>query len=171
MSSISRAELAANPNLTRLLSPEQARVLGITLPPTPTPPSAPSTLKDAFAQLTRPQKARLRGTESKQHAIFVTWLTKHQIPHIHAPTGRKVHDLPPGWPDFSIFRKTPSSTITQCLLIEFKVPGGVLSFEQEYWMKLLDILIVPHAFQAIASTAAFCEIHLPVLNQTKELAL
>lgn len=156
MSSISKTDIAAAPNLLRCLSAPDLAALGLSKP---TDSSPKPTLKGAFDHLSPAQKKRLRGTEAKQHGIICNWLLRHKIPFIHAPTSRKVVDLPPGWPDFTIFRQSPP--INEVLLIEIKVPGGQLSWEQKYWIKLLCVEISPSAGSAIKLAADFCSIPIP----------
>jgi hypothetical protein len=65
-----------------------------------------------------------KALERQEHAIVCNWLSLHQIEFIHAWTARRVRDLPPGWPDFTLFYGKGQ------LLIEMKVQGGRLSKEQ-----------------------------------------
>jgi hypothetical protein len=64
------------------------------------------------------------GRERKEHATVMAHVRKYKWPVLHADTRRRVHDLPPGWPDFTAIRGK------KVLLIEMKVTGGKLSSEQ-----------------------------------------
>lgn len=175
---MTKSELAASPHLVRLLDPAVAQELGILHKDSPQKligNSPADTLKDVWKNLTPEAKRKLRGAEAKEHGIFSAWLLKHSCPHIHAPTSRKVVDLPPGWPDYTLIRNHQSASpvellfMGECLLLELKVPGGVLSWEQKEWAKLLPVNIVPSAYAAIRAAAIFYHIDLPVLNRTKEM--
>jgi hypothetical protein len=174
---ITKAQLASTPSLRRLLSPEAAKSIG--LEPLPnsdskTDSSPPLTLKELFKDLTPAERRRLRGDEAKQHGILCAWLCKNEIPFIHAPTSRRVHDLPPGWPDFTVFAPdTAFYPPTRCfaLFIEMKCPGGCLSWEQKEWIKRLPVTIVPSAYAAMREVAAFAKLDLPALQYTQNLDL
>jgi hypothetical protein len=170
---ISKSELANSPHLRRLLSPEAAKSIG--LEPLlnsdiKTDSSPPLTLRELFKDLTPAERKRLRGDEAKQHGILCAWLVKNEIPFIHAPTSRRVHDLPPGWPDFTIFY-APDSSECQCLFIEIKVPGGSLSWEQIQWQKRLPVGMCATAYDAMRLVASFCRLPIPVFQPPTSLPL
>jgi hypothetical protein len=178
---ISKAELANSPHLRRLLSPEAAKSIGLEpLPNTDskTNSSPPPTLKELFKDLTPAEKRRLKGDEAKQHGILCAWLVKNEIPFIHAPTSRRVHDLPPGWPDFTVFHKIEDRysdalpfNIAYALFIEIKVPGGSLSWEQIQWQKRLPVQMCATAYDAMRLAASFCRLPIPVFQPPTSLPI
>ena len=40
--------------------------------------------------------------ESKEHDVVMAWASWNGLYIIHARCRRRVHDLPPGWPDFNL---------------------------------------------------------------------
>jgi hypothetical protein len=67
----------------------------------------------------------LRGAEALEHTQLCGWLRRNGLEAIHAPCSRRVRDLEPGWPDFTIFYRD------RYIMIEIKVEGGSLSVVQE----------------------------------------
>ena len=172
-----RDQLANQPHLRRLLSPEAEKELN--LPPVNepeksevlTPHTSSGDLKDLWAELSPAQKRSLKGTEAKVHAVILNFALKNKLPHIHGAYGRATHELPAGWPDFTFFRKIPGAFENKALFMEIKVPGGVLSFQQKFWLTVLDIHIVPNAYHAINLLDTFYDLHLPVYQKHPELDL
>lgn len=45
--------------------------------------------------------AKRTADEKADHKLVMSWVSRNELECIHAPTFRRVHDLPPGWPDFT----------------------------------------------------------------------
>ena len=67
----------------------------------------------------------LRKRERDHHNVFASWLRLNGIYFIHARTDRK-STIQVGWPDFSVMVGNQ-----KILLVEFKLPEGRISPEQE----------------------------------------
>jgi hypothetical protein len=48
--------------------------------------------------------AKADKLESKEHGIVMRWAKRNRLRVLHARTSSRVHDLPPGWPDFTLIR-------------------------------------------------------------------
>lgn len=71
--------------------------------------------------------------EREEHKIVMSWCKRNGLKCIHAGTHRKVHDLEPGWPDFSLIYEN------QVFLAEMKVGSNTLSEDQKRVMKELAL--------------------------------
>ena len=65
------------------MDPEQRKLLGV------------QTQDEAFEK-------RSKLEEGKEHDIVMAWISRHELKCIHASCKRKVHDLEPGHPDFTL---------------------------------------------------------------------
>lgn len=68
---------------------------------------------------------RVRLAESREHAVVMNWSRKNNLFVIHARTSSRVHDLPAGWPDFTLIHGPKH------LLVEMKIGSNKLSPEQQ----------------------------------------
>jgi hypothetical protein len=69
--------------------------------------------------------------EGKEHELVMAWVRLHGLKCIHAPTTRRVHDLEPGWPDFTLVYGN------RVLLLEMKV-SSKLREDQRRVIRELD---------------------------------
>jgi VRR-NUC domain len=65
--------------------------------------------------------AKRTKDEKADHKRVMAWVARNELKCIHAPTFRRVHDLPPGWPDFTLIWGD------QHLFVELKSARGRLS--------------------------------------------
>jgi hypothetical protein len=47
-------------------------------------------------------EAKCAKLEGKEHDVVMAWASRNGLYIIHASCRRRVHDLPPGWPDFAL---------------------------------------------------------------------
>lgn len=69
-------------------------------------------------------RQKISHGERKEHATVMAWIRRNRLKVVHASTIRKVKDLEPGWPDFTLIHGGRS------LLVEMKVDGGESSPDQ-----------------------------------------
>lgn len=146
---LSIEELKNKPHLLALITDEDLVALGID--PKSIRPSTTSISKDGVISVLSEKALReLKGLEKAQHITFANWLRQEEHHYIHAPTYRKVHDLPPGWPDFTVFRNPFRLDFATAFFIEFKSPiSGFLSEEQQQFRKSFYVHICYAAIDAI----------------------
>jgi hypothetical protein len=92
------------PNIRDKMAPSDRRPLG---------KAGMTTEENIDAKLTKDEKA--------DHKLIMSWVARNELECIHAPTFRRVHDLPPGWPDFSLIWGD------RILFVELKSARGRLS--------------------------------------------
>lgn len=68
--------------------------------------------------------AKQTADEKADHKRVMSWVARNKLECIHAPTFRRVHDLPPGWPDFTLIFGD------RHLFVELKSARGRLSQAQ-----------------------------------------
>jgi hypothetical protein len=148
---LSTEELKNNPNLLRLMSDEGLESIGLNpqaIKSSTKNISAGADPKNPLSLLSPTALRHLRGQEKAQHITFSNWLSLHNHRFLHAPTYRKVHDLPPGWPDFTLFKSILD--LNYALFIEFKSPwSGKLSKEQLAFRKSAFVHVSYSALDAI----------------------
>jgi hypothetical protein len=92
------------PNIRNKIDPADRRALG---------KAGMTTEENIDAKRTKDEKA--------DHNRVMSWVRRNELECIHAPTFRRVHDLPPGWPDFSLIWGD------RILFVELKSARGRLS--------------------------------------------
>jgi hypothetical protein len=100
-------------NIARLIAPEERKKHGIT-----------TAQENIDAKETKDEKA--------DHNRVMSWVSRNELLCIHAPTFRRVHDLPPGWPDFTFIWGD------RHLFVELKSVRGRLSPAQREVKALLE---------------------------------
>lgn len=120
-----------------LLSPEDRKELGL------------KTNEEVFAKAAK-------GFEKAEHDLVLSWSSLHRLEPIHAACHRKVHDLPPGWPDFTF------CVMDRVLFVEMKVEGGRLNEDQIRMHAILGLLgctvhITGSALETMKLVGDWCE--------------
>lgn len=89
------------------------------------------------------------GSETDQHNEVLKWAKWQELHVLHARTSEAVHDLPPGWPDFTLLYAD------RALLIEMKVNNRWRECQLQMLAALLRngtaVLITADAYSTIAA--------------------